>query len=82
MTELGNQLAGARERLGWSLRTAERASGVHNAHISQIETGTIDQPGPAVIAKLAKAYGLPELACCPLCGRPLTDPEGGQADGT
>lgn len=60
MTDLGTRLAGARKRLGWSLRAAERASGVHNAHISQIETGAIAQPGFAVVARLAKAYGLEE----------------------
>jgi transcriptional regulator with XRE-family HTH domain len=68
--ELATTLTQARKRLGWSLRTAERASGVPNAHISQIETGAIAQPGFTVIAKLAKAYGLEELTRCPTCGKP------------
>jgi transcriptional regulator with XRE-family HTH domain len=55
---LGARFAGARKRLGWTLRDAEHVSGVANAHISQIETGAIRQPGPDVVAKLAKAYGL------------------------
>lgn len=68
--DLAIQLAAARSQLGWSLRTAERASGVPNAHISQIETGAIAEPGYAVVAKLAAAYGMDELARCPTCGRP------------
>jgi len=35
----GPELRDARQRLGWSLRDAERVSGVPNAHINQIETG-------------------------------------------
>jgi transcriptional regulator with XRE-family HTH domain len=58
-TPVGPLLAAARARLGWTLRTAERAAGVTNAHISQIETGAIKDPGVAVLAKLAKAYGIP-----------------------
>ena len=57
----GARFAAARKRLGWTLRDAERASGVSNAHISQIETGAIAQPGPAVVAKLARAYGMGDL---------------------
>ena len=52
-------LSGARSRLGWSLRDAERATGVPNAHLSQLETGKIGHPGIGVLVKLAKAYGIP-----------------------
>lgn len=62
---LGVRFAEARQRLGWTLRDAERVSGVPNAHISQIETGTIAQPGPAIVAKLARAYGLDDLIAIP-----------------
>lgn len=62
---LGARFAAARKRLGWSLRDAGRASGVPNAHISQIETGAIVHPGPAVVAKLAKAYGMDDLQLPP-----------------
>ena len=51
-------LSGARSRLGWSLRDAERATGVPNAHLSQLETGKIGHPGIGVLVKLAKAYGI------------------------
>ena len=52
-------LSGARSRLGWSLRDAERATGVPNAHLSQLETGKIGRPSIGILAKLAAAYGLP-----------------------
>jgi len=41
-----------------SLREAERRTGIHNAHISQIETGAITQPAPNILWALAEAYGL------------------------
>lgn len=55
---LSTLLSAARSGLGWSLRDAERATGIPNAHLSQLETGTIRQPGIAVLAKLAKGYGI------------------------
>jgi transcriptional regulator with XRE-family HTH domain len=56
---LASLLSGARSRLGWSLRDAERAAGVPNAHLCQLETGAIKRPAVAILAKLADAYGLP-----------------------
>ena len=60
----GVRLRQERERLGWSLREAERRTGVPNAHISQIETGAIKSPELATLAPLAAAYrlSLDELA--------------------
>ena len=53
----GVRLRQERERLGWSLREAERRTGIPNAHISQIETGAIRSPELATLAPLAAAYG-------------------------
>lgn len=57
-------LAAARKNRGWSLRDAERKTGVPNAHISRIETGKIRQPEITTLMALAEGYGLPlgELA--------------------
>lgn len=55
---LGKKLADARAEKGWSLREAERRTGLNNAHISQIETGAIAQPAPNILWALAEAYGL------------------------
>ena len=55
---LGEVLKEARVKVGWSLRDAERHTGIHNAHISQIETGNITQPGAALLWSFADAYEL------------------------
>jgi transcriptional regulator with XRE-family HTH domain len=56
VTAVGTRLAAARKHWHWSLREAERRSGVPNAHISQIETGAIRNPGIPVLIRLATAY--------------------------
>lgn len=66
---LGSRLAGTRRQLGWSLREAERRSGVPNAHISQIETGTIARPEAATLIRLADAYDLPPAELLAMAGR-------------
>lgn len=58
VTEVGRQLEQARLSLGWSLRHAERESGVSNGYISQIEHGDAE-PSPDVLRKLADAYKIP-----------------------
>ncbi|MCC6791064.1 MAG: helix-turn-helix transcriptional regulator [Thermomicrobiales bacterium] len=57
-SEVGKQLTQARESLGWSLRQAERESGVSNSYISQIERGDVE-PSPDVLRRLGAAYGIP-----------------------
>jgi HTH-type transcriptional regulator, competence development regulator len=60
MTEhrLAATLCDARGRTGMSLRDVERATGIRNAHLSQLETGTIARPDPALLWSLAELYGL------------------------
>jgi transcriptional regulator with XRE-family HTH domain len=55
---LGKRLAAARAERGWSLREVERRTGIHNAHLSQIETGAIERPAPNVLWALAEVYEL------------------------
>jgi HTH-type transcriptional regulator, competence development regulator len=55
---LGQKLAEARAEKNWSLREVERRTGIHNAHLSQIETGAIERPAPNVLWALAEIYGL------------------------
>jgi len=66
--DLGAALATARRQHDWTLREAERRSGVPNAHISQIETGAIRRPGTAVLIRLATAYGIPLAGLLALAG--------------
>lgn len=51
-------LAVARELKGWTLRDLEKASGVSNALISQIETGKVRDPGFTTVIRLVDALGL------------------------
>jgi len=55
---LRETLKKARAKRGWSLREAERQTGVHNAHLSQIEGGSIARPDANVLYALARSYGL------------------------
>ena len=48
----------ARRDSGMSLREVERATGIRNAHLSQLETGTIERPDPALLWDLATLYGI------------------------
>lgn len=62
-TPLGTKLADARAKRGWSLREVEKRTGIHNAHLSQIETGAIERPDPNILWTVAALYELdyPEL---------------------
>jgi transcriptional regulator with XRE-family HTH domain len=48
----------ARHALGMTLRDVERATGIRNGHLSQIESGTIAKPELALLWELAAAYRL------------------------
>jgi transcriptional regulator with XRE-family HTH domain len=72
MTMLGDKLAAARAHQGWSLREAEKRTGVPNAHLSQLETGTIRRPGLETLLPLAAAYGIPVDELAALAGHDVT----------
>lgn len=55
---LGELIAVARECKGWTLRDLEKASGVSNPLISQIETGKVRDPGFTTVVRLVDALGL------------------------
>lgn len=55
---LGELIAVGRECKGWTLRDLERASGVSNPLISQIETGKIKDPGFLTVIRLVDALGI------------------------
>ena len=57
-TELSTALAKRRHELGLSLRDVEQATGISNAHVSQIETGAIERPAPNLLYELATVYQL------------------------
>ncbi len=55
---LGEYLWDLRQAAGMSLRGVEKASGeqVSNAYLSQLETGKIPNPSPAILHELAEVY--------------------------
>lgn len=55
---LGELISVARECKGWSQRDLEKASGVSNPLISQIETGKVRDPGFTTVVRLMDALGL------------------------
>jgi transcriptional regulator with XRE-family HTH domain len=59
-----------------SLRAVERATGVSNAYLSQLESGKIRQPSPVVLHKLAEFYELAYAAIMERAGYPAVT-EGG-----
>jgi transcriptional regulator with XRE-family HTH domain len=66
---LASVLRDARRREGLSLRDVERGTGIGNAHHSQLETGTIARPEPALLWELSVLYGLDFGDLLELAGR-------------
>ena len=59
MTEtLGEMLKAEREKRGLSLRKVEQSTGIRNAHLSQVENGTIAKPEMAMLWELAALYDI------------------------
>jgi transcriptional regulator with XRE-family HTH domain len=78
-TALGRLLRTTRQRLGLKLRDVEEATGVSNAHVSQIESGRIREPSPQILLKLSEAYGVPYELLLEKAGYPLPTPARGAA---
>lgn len=57
-TELGEKVREARRERGWSLRKAEEVTGIHNSHLTQIETGRIARPSTPLLWQLHTGLGL------------------------
>ena len=55
---LGQVLKDARNGSGRSLRQVEDLTGIHNAHLSQIENDTITKPDLSMLFDLSVLYGL------------------------
>lgn len=55
---IGELIAVARELKGWTLRDLEKASGVSNALISQIEHGKVRDPGFITVVRLMDGLGI------------------------
>jgi transcriptional regulator with XRE-family HTH domain len=73
MQQLGKTLIAARERKGLTLRDVERATGVSNAYLSQVENEKIKAPSPNVLHKLAVLYEVPYSALMLQAGYPVAE---------
>jgi len=64
--KLGEFIAVAREVKGMSLRDLEKATGISNALLCQMETGKVKEPSWRNVVKIAKALNLnlDRLASC------------------
>ena len=67
---MGPLLRAAREQRSLTLRAVERAIGVSNAYLSQLESGKIRQPSPVVLHKLAELYEVPYAVMLERAGYP------------
>lgn len=74
--KLQKLLAEARRAKGVSLRQVERATGVSNAYLSQMETGQVAEPSPRKLQALAEYYGLSYDTLMNSCGYSATVPAG------
>jgi transcriptional regulator with XRE-family HTH domain len=71
--DLGTFLRTARELKQLSLRGVEKAIGISNAYLSQIESGKISQPSPNILHKLCELYEIPYSDVMRLAGYPIPD---------
>lgn len=69
-SNLGGFLRGSREQRALTLRAVEKATGVSNAYLSQLESGKIRQPSPLVLHKLAQLYEMPYALLLEKAGYP------------
>lgn len=70
---LGKYLQAAREKKGLTLRAVERATGISNPYLSQLESGKIKQPSPIMLHKLSELYEVPYSDVLELAGYPVPD---------
>jgi HTH-type transcriptional regulator, competence development regulator len=67
-TPLGDLLQKERNKRNLTLREVEQKTGIHNAHLSQIEKGSIARPAPNMLFTLAALYELPYEKLMQLAG--------------
>lgn len=70
---LGEYLQSAREAKKLSLRAVEKATGVSNAYLSQLESSKIKQPSPTILYKLSELYEVAYNELLTLAGHPVPD---------
>ncbi len=79
-TPLGDLLREERQKRNLTLRRVEEKTGIHNAHLSQIEKGAIARPAPNILFTLASLYDLHYEQLLQLAGH--LEPDDGKARGS
>lgn len=72
---LGTFVRTARDQKQLSLRAVEKATGISNAYLSQIESGKIKQPSPNILHKLCELYEISYSNVMHLAGYPVPTEE-------
>ena len=70
---LGQFLRDAREKQALSLRAVEKATGISNPYLSQLEGNKIRQPSLTLLHKLCELYEVPYNTVMELAGYPTTN---------
>lgn len=73
---LGQALREGRLRNSMSLRDVERATGISNGYLSQLESDAVKEPSPNHLYKLAQAYGIGYSLLMELAGYRVPEPAG------
>lgn len=68
LIELGNALGEARRQKGLSLEAVAGPAKISGAYLHKLERGTVANPSPRVLARLALALELPYLRLMELAG--------------
>lgn len=79
---LGKYLQSVRENEQLSLRAVEKAVGISNAYLSQLESGKIKQPSPSILHKLAELYDISYAEIMKLAGYPVLEEATNNTDHT
>ena len=66
--KLGKELKRIRQIKGVSLRNVEKATGISNAYLSQLERGDAKNPSPQKLASLSNYYQVPHEVLMQLAG--------------
>ena len=73
---LGQALKEGRLRNNMSLRDVERATGISNGYLSQMESDAVKEPSPNHLHSLAQVYGIGYSLLLELVGYKVPEPAG------
>jgi transcriptional regulator with XRE-family HTH domain len=68
LKRLGEELAKAREQQGRSLQSVAEPANITAPYLQKLERGVVQTPSPRVLARLARALGIPYLRLLELAG--------------